>query len=434
MRMSERLRAPLSASAPERELTLEDVRLRLEGRLEVIEAARKRYAMLERRLKGPGWRRRMRAWRGFAQEVLSHEAKLAEALGRARRRAELEGWPETLPALEPLRDVVARRARLEALIQKRLRELSVPRGPPALETDLPHLEEILLKPLPSSPGPGETRLLEMKRNEYFPLPVALLIVLFVPLVHLATSLGGMMAGLLAVGTFISLLVAYVLRAGEFWLTSERLLWKPVLGEPVAVSLRSIRPGSIHVERFMRSVRIRGDRVVHVRYVEPLNTLAALLELHRQPPFLGASRGGLRLPDVSICQAAHWGGLGQQIRHGWAVLRPNGVSFLPRGTGAEVFQAITGSSVPAGLNIDVPWVLEELRWLSGSEFDTYLAQAVQATGGVRWSAWEARRVTGVPVWKEIHITHDNQSLSGKVDWSQQAATERVFESWPTSSEG
>ncbi|MDY7227254.1 hypothetical protein [Hyalangium rubrum] len=431
--MSERLRAPVSSSSPERELTLEDVRRTLEGRLEVIEAAQKRYAVLERRLKGAGWKRRLRAWRGFSKEVLQHEAELAEALSRARRRAELAGWPETLPALEPLRDVGARRARLEALVQKRLGELALPSGPPTLEEDLVRLEAVLREPRVSAPGPGETRLLEMKRNEYFPLPVAALIAVFLPLVHFASLWGGTTPALITVVTFVCLLVTYALRAGEFWLTSERLVWRPVLGEPVSVSLRSIQAGGVQVERFMRSVRVQGDRRVHVRYVEPLHKLAALVEMHRQPPFLGSSRGGQRLSNVSLFEVVLWEGPGHRVRTGWAVLRPEGVSFLPVGSGTQTFQAITGAAAPAGVNLDVSWVLEELRWLPGTEFDACLARAVKATDGVYWSAWEARRASGVPVWKEIHITrvHGTGSMSGKVDWSQLDATERLFDSWPAS---
>jgi hypothetical protein len=50
--------------------------------------------------------------------------------------------------------------------------------------------------------------------------------------------------------------------------------------------------------------------------------------------------------------------------------------------------------------------------------------------MHWSAWDSRRKPGVPVWKEIRITRGAQSLVGKVDWSQQAAAERIFESWPS----
>jgi hypothetical protein len=400
--------------------------------MELIEAAGKRYGRLEKWLKSIAWKQQLRARPEFIQEVLGQEDLLSEAIARTQRRGELEGWPQTLPALEPLRDVLRRRARVEGLIRKRLEELTALTQAPALKTDLAHLEK-LVREVPSiTLEPGETRVLEMKRTQSIPPPLAILIFLIVPFVHLTALFAGTTILLFAVAAFIAVLTAYVMRAGEFWLTSERLLWKPAVGEPVSVSLRSIREGGIHVEHLTRSMRVEGDRTVHVRYVEPLEKLAALLEMHRQPPFLGASRGGLRLPEVSFYPATLREGPGAVVRPGYAVIRPQGVSFLPLGAGSKVLSAITGKVPPAGLTVEVPWVVEELRWLPEAEFDACLDRAVKASGGVHWSAWESRRKLGVPVWKEIHITHGSHSLNGKVDWSQQAAAERVFESWPASS--
>ena len=64
-------------------------------------------------MSGIAWKRRLRAGPGLLQEVIVQEDSLDEALERTRRRMEVEGWPETLPALEPLRDMLRHRARLE---------------------------------------------------------------------------------------------------------------------------------------------------------------------------------------------------------------------------------------------------------------------------------------------------------------------------------
>ncbi|HYI03218.1 hypothetical protein [Hyalangium sp.] len=428
--MSERLRAPPAhPSAPERELSPEGLRRLLEGRLEVIEAARKRYAALEKRLRGVLWRRRLRAHDGL-QEVLDQEGPLDEALGRARKRMELEGWPETLPVFEPLRDVLRHRARVGALVRKRLAELAVPLGTANLGEELALLRSVVREPPSLVPAREETRILEMKRNASIPPPVAILLLLIGPILSLVPTFAGPALFLFVAGILVTLVGLYVARAGEFWLTSDRLIWKPVVGDPVAVSLRSIRPGGIQLERLSRSVHVQGDRIVHVRYAEPVERLAALLEMHRQPPFLGASRGGLRVSQVSLYEATLRSGPGTRPRQGMVALRPEGVSFVPVGTGREALKALTGEPPSEGLSLEVSWVLEELRWLSESEFDEHLARVVAATGGVHWSAWEVRRAREVPVWKEIHITCGPQSLVGKVDWSQQAAAERVFESWPS----
>jgi hypothetical protein len=426
--MSER---PRALSPPQAlELSTEDLRRQLEGRLEVIEAARKRYATLEKQLSGIAWKRRLRAQPSVLQEVLDQEAPLDEALTRARRRGEVEGWPESLPALEPLRDVLRRRAHLGMLVRKRLTELKVPLGTPELRKELSALQSILHEPPTVMPSLEETRILEMSRNTSIPPPLLVLILLVIPLLRAAIALMGPAAVLFVLGLFFSLVTLAVARAGEFWLTGDRLVWKPVIGKSVSVSLRSIRSGGIQVKRLARSVRVQGDRIVHVRYAEPVEKLAALLEMHRQPPFFGASRGGLRLPQVSLYEATLREGPGGATRQGVAVLRPQGVSFIPRGTGHKALQALTGEPPPKELRLEVSWVLEELRWLTEAEFDAYLARVVEATGGVHWSAWEARRKPGAPVWKQIHITRGPQALTGKVDWSQQAAAERIFESWPS----
>jgi hypothetical protein len=426
--MSERPRAPLSPA--ERELSSEALRRQLEGRLEIIEAARKRYAKLEKQLRGITWKRRLRTQADFLQEVIDQEAPLDEALNRARRRGEVEGWPESLPALEPLRDVLRRREHVGMLVRKRLIELAVSPDAPDLRKDLTTLRSVLQEPPILMPAPEETRILEMRRNTSIPPPLLVLILLVVPLLQMAAAFMGPAAVLLVLGLFFTLIALTVTRAGEFWLTSNRLVWKPLIGKPVSVSLRSIRSGGIQVERLARGVRVQGDRIVHVRYAEPVERLAALLEMHRQPPFFGASRGGLRLPQVSLYEATLHEGPGGSTRQGVAVLRPQGVSFIPRGTGHKALKALTGEPPPKGLNLEVSWVLEELRWLTEAEFDANLARVVEATSGLHWSAWESRRKPGAPVWKEIRIARGQQSLVGKVDWSQQAASERIFESWPS----
>jgi hypothetical protein len=426
--MSERPRASLSAS--ERELSSEDLRLQLEGRLEIIEAARKRYATLEKQLRGLAWKRRLRAQTDLLREVIDQEDPLDEALTRARRRGEVEGWPESLPALEPLREVVRRREHVGMLVRKRLTELAVPPDAPELRRDLTMLRSVLQEPPILMPAPEETRILEMRRNTSIPPPLLVLILLVVPLLRVALVFMGPTSALLALGLFSASIALTFARAGEFWLTSDRLVWKPVFGRPVSVSLRSIRSGGIQVERLSRGVRVQGDRIVHVRYAEPVEKLAALLEMHRQPPFFGASRGGLRLPQVSLYEATLHEGPAGTTRQGVAVLRPQGVSFIPSGTGHKALKALTGELPPQELKLEVSWILEELRWLTDAEFDANLARVVEATGGLQWSAWESRRKPGTPVWKEIRIARGPQFLVGKVDWSQQVAAERIFESWPS----
>jgi hypothetical protein len=153
-------------------------------------------------------------------------------------------------------------------------------------------------------------------------------------------------------------------------------------------------------------------------------------MYRQPPFLGTSRGGPRLSQVCLYEATLQETPGAAVRRGIAVLRRQGLSFVPRGSGHQALKGLTGEPPPEHLNLEVSWILEEMRWLTEAEFDASLTRVVEATGGVSWSAWEARHAPGVPVWKEIRITHGPQSVVGKVGWPQQASSEQILESWPS----
>lgn len=425
VRVEPELRSPTNAPP-----SPEDVRRKLEGRVEAVEAALGRYTALESVLNSGRWKRRLRQAHGAVHELLAHEAAVAEALTRIRRRAESEGWPEDTPVLATVRDVTARRARLEALVRQRLEKLAPPTGEPSLEEDLARLEGLVLQPIPLEPAPGEVRLLQQTKQDPDQGPLIgklyLLTLTFVALAHGAMKLLGPPAFLAVLAAYVVPLVLFGLRTGAYWLTSDRLVWKPLLGEPVAVPLRSIRPGGVRVQPRLGTVHVEGERTAHVRHILESERLAAFLELHRQPPLLGASRAGLRLGEVAFYPAElREGGT---VRHGLAVLRPRYVAFLPREAGAAVLQAVTGAPVPPGRRVEAEWVVDQLRWLPAEEFDAVLERVLPAVKGVRWSAFDARHRAGMPVWKDIRLERGAQVLSGKVDWAQQAAAEKVLGFW------
>jgi len=431
-RMSERLRA---GHSPTESLSAEDIRRRLEGRAEVLEAARSRAAALESALASRRWKRRLRARPDLVPAWREHTPAVAEALERVRRRAQVEGWPEDTPVLVDVRALVAGQKRLVALARRRLASLTRVSGEPSLEEDLPRLDALLRQRASFSLGPGEVLVFEGQRKAEAPVPVprlgwALVLVTLVLMgsaVFIDKVLGvgqEWVLPLMVLGAVPWLVVA--LRSGRVRLTSERLLWEPFLGEPVAVPLDSIPAGGVQLDPALLDVRVEGERRVHLRHMGDAGQLAVLLELHRQPPIRGAARAGVRLADVAIYPVVLHGGLGTPVR-GHAVLRPHGVSFIPEGRGAQALQAVTGK--PARPPVEARHVLEELRWLPDTEFDECVARVVEATGGLRWSAWDAAHLAGTPVWKEVRISRGLLSLTGQVDWSRQEATERVLRDWP-----
>ncbi|QSQ23069.1 hypothetical protein JY651_49650 [Pyxidicoccus parkwayensis] len=434
--MTERIR---SGGVTGEALSTEDIRRRLEGRAEVIEAARTRQAALESVLGARRWKRRLRARPELVPQWLEHAPAVAEALDRTGRRAEVEGWPEDTPVLVAARELVEGGKRLTELVRRRLALLAPVSGAASLQEDLSRLDALVRKEAALTLAPGEVLVFDGQRkwqaSPHIP-PLALLLLLCTGalvvsgvLVDKVFGLGGGLSLLLMMAA-IAPLMGVALRSGRAWLTSERLVWQPVLGEAVSVPLESIPLGGIHVHPELLGVRVEGERKVHVRHLQDSHQLAVLVELHRQPPLRGVARAGVKLADVAIYPATLTDVMG---RHkGYAVLRPDGVSFIPGGQGTAALHAVTGTAVE--LPVETEWVLEQLRWLPDTEFDACVARVVKATGGQRWSAWESSYRAGAPVWKEIRITQGPAVLTGGVDWSRQDATERILRSWPRSTPG
>jgi hypothetical protein len=402
---------------------MEDVRRQLEGRLEVVEAARERYGTLEALLSPSGWKRRVRERPGALREVLGQEVVLEEALARVHRRAEVHGWPESLPVLTTAREVKARRARLETLVRKRLGSLARSAGEASFGEMLTRLEALVLEPIPLEPKANEVRLLEgQPGGEEIVKPLVLTMVAMLWLIAISGAAPLVPLGLMPL-LFVMLLV---LRSGKFWLTSERLVWKPFLGEPVQVPLASLSTGSVRLGDFGTTVVVEGERTVRVRHVQDARQLATALEMHRHPPLRGSRLFG-RLEDVACYPATLREG--SPWRKGFVILRRGVVCWVPEGAGTELLRVLTGAPGVPGLSVEVPWLIEQLRYLpSMAEFGVTVDRLVAAVGGVRWADHEARHRADVPVWKDIRFTSGRSVLRGKVDWHQQGVTERLLANW------
>jgi hypothetical protein len=244
---------------------------------------------------------------------------------------------------------------------------------------------------------------------------------------IASRFGGGPGAIVLLVLLVANIVHGVLRSGKYWLTSERLMWKPHTGEPVQIPLRSIPDDGIQPSVF--GVRVVGERKLYLQDVNQGHLLSVLLELRRQPPLLD-SASAERLTDVLCYEATLQDGAPQE---GYAVLRPGYVAFLPKTRGTEVLRALTGTR--SSLRVrpgEIPHLIEQLRYLpTEAAFDACVERAVAATGGVRWSAWDVRYDASAPVWKEIRILADPRpsSLSGKVGWSQQEQAVRLLADWP-----
>lgn len=97
----------------------EEQRRTLEAAAPLLEATRARYRALLPALTAWGWRQRLRAVAELAREVARTDDEVEQALARARRRAEVEGWPGG--AVRTLLEEVARlRTELGVAVERRL--------------------------------------------------------------------------------------------------------------------------------------------------------------------------------------------------------------------------------------------------------------------------------------------------------------------------
>jgi hypothetical protein len=129
---------------------VDEYRLRLEGRAELLEAALLRYRTLVEVLGARNWEERGRQALGLLRETLEAQARVDETLTSALRRAQAEAWPALSPTVQGLREVQALRQKLAQSLAQRLPS---PAEAPLFEL-LKALEERLLT-LPREVAPAQ---------------------------------------------------------------------------------------------------------------------------------------------------------------------------------------------------------------------------------------------------------------------------------------
>ncbi|WP_164002766.1 hypothetical protein [Pyxidicoccus caerfyrddinensis] len=432
--MTERSRTRIDARE---EHSPEDIRRRLEGGAEVLDVAHARHAALEAVLSSRWWMRRLRASPELVPEWRKHEPVVAEALERVKRRARAEDWPEDTPVRRTLRELEACRTRLEALVRQRLTALAPVPEAPSLEVGLARLHALARRKVSRTLAPGEVVVLKGWQNgrafsrDSRQWPFVLFLLGYLLYLILMFPLGRVIGewALLGIAAFVFLPMLWgVLRSlsrlGRFWLTRERLVWKPVLGAAESVPLSSIPPGGVHLELATDSVRVDGEVRVHMQDLRNATQLAVLLELHRQLPLPGATRAASPGPPLILQGTLQ--GTGSSGESGQVILRPEGISFIPGSSGAAALQSFSGQRVD--LPVTLSQVMEHLRALPEAEFDARVARLVDALGGVHWPATEASPRDVKWEWDKLHITRDGRSLVVSVDRSQQASVERLLRAW------
>lgn len=336
----------MSVSAP----SLAALERQLEGRWAWVERARERDAALLGHLGAFSWQLALRTHPGLLREAREQEAPLQEVLTYVEQRSRQEQWPHTHPGLVRVRELHRRRARLVAMMCRRL---SLPGGhaPEPFLTLVEQLEALALAPVPELPSPKE--LVVLRQSGW-------------------------------VG----------LMPGHLWLTLERVVWWPWRGEPVQVRLASLEARPVALVSAGFGVEFEGERRWAVTTWRRAGPLARLIDLCRQLPQPGHDASPVRELAVSQAYSRHLD-YESERRWGVAVFLPEYVAFLPthRLSPLEHLGRLVGREVRCPTPSDLLWqqtLVEQLRRLPAEQFESALRALVRSRDGWLWSSHEVHR--------------------------------------------
>lgn len=268
-------------------LSPEGVRRKLEGRLEVVEDACRSLALLEKILRKRRWEHRLYPHLELLSQVIAQEPALAGALASIRHRAQLEHWPQTLPALRLAGEVEELQERLVRRAHACLGDPGTSRA--SLAETLRRLERrarAVVLPLPS---PGEPVLLKEGFWPRFLLPAVLSMGLpLAPAPFIGVlpylgdfALGGIFGGSLSLWLLFSSwwIKRQSHRSGSLWVTREQLIWVPSRGDPRQVPLRSLVPGGARVtSRHSAVIEVEDGPPLELAFIGDMGRLVHRLNL------------------------------------------------------------------------------------------------------------------------------------------------------------
>jgi hypothetical protein len=192
----------------------------------------------------------------------------------------------------------------------------------------------------------------------------------------------------------------VLRSGTYWLTTQRLHWKPRLGKPVALAVDELERDQGQVSPTTSSLYLGGRQPVSLSYIRGVERLwGGLLLLNEL--------GAIDLPEEEgEPTVAAWfpakateGLLTSQ--QGVVVLRPGYMAFLPTHRPRHAVKAffislfkswlsrVFGFELPEA-NVQVPFdrFVPVLLRSRQDDFDNIIWQAVQRFESIHWEEGEA----------------------------------------------
>lgn len=403
-----------------------EVRIRLEGGYEILERAQRRYEHANGLLAKSRFRRALRAEPWVLDELLGEERQVVGAEKNATGLLEHTDSPELRQLLDSLK---SQREELQKLLQKRLRA----KEPLPLADQVKKLQDKILSEIPGDLQPGERRLTEGSSGN--PLGVLIPVALFVFMQLMAggfavitkNGVGAppVILTIIAMGAIAGIISA-VRNSGTFTLTSQRLIWRPSIGEPVQVPLASLKPGDIQLTAF-------GAVKVNALVPFKLSGLAAGPGLAAKLEALRYVRGRTDCRDDHLAQAATFpaneGRLSpmqaRTLGYGTAIMRPDFAVFFRYEKTGEAMKQLTGHKL--GKYVELEGAMEILRQLPEEVLDQKLREAAKACG-VLLERPAAQVQSKEPVWSYLLVGDDRHAFNAKITWRQLAQVEELVAIW------
>lgn len=409
--------------------SVEDLKIRLEGAFEAIEAAANRYDEIKQTLEKSRWRRALRDDPYLLEEAAQKEGPLRDARAKCERLAESPDAPAALHrALSRLQQT---RAAAHKLTLKRLRaRVEIP-----FEDALHQLAARVLAEIPGNLRHGEKRLLEGgAMNQLWAIWFSVFTLVGTmsgPIAELFGANDGKGIGALAVlGILFALFwVPFIhsfLLSGRYTLTNQRLIWTPRRGEPVQVELATLKPGAFQLSGW-GSIKVDALEPFKMRGLENAAQLAAYAEMMRWMAAIKVQSEPLT--DVAIFPAFE-GEEGYFTEDATApnvvaVMRPHYAAYFYKAKAGVVLKAITGNT--PGAEVDLPSVMRLLCQLGPEQFDQIVRAAAEKEG-VLMDRPPARVVSTGPVWQHLIVRSPSHAFAAKVTWRYIQEVEPMVAKW------
>lgn len=352
-----------------------EIRIKLEGRLEVLEAALGRYRDLERVISG-NWRRRAIEARDRVLAFLAEEPAVDDAVAHALRLAGAKPGA-VLTELEAYRSEIAGRLGLPAW-----KDAAAALKAAAESVRLPGAEEVVVLH-----GTAERR-------------VPMWALVSVPSLVALIAIGPLAAAGVLVSTIC--LGLAVIPLGTYALMADRLVWVPHTGVPRQLPIDALTAIEVAGRGIALTTKDGGFRLPAV---DSAAGMALLLLLYRDGPLKGVARPPAGTSMVLAATLASGA-----TAEGFALLHPGGLCFLARGTAAVVCSRLVAR---ADLDVSERFLLEQLSRIEAEALAPLLAGLADVDGVVHAPAGRvnADPIRGGKLRLRVGMALVDLSLSG-----------------------